>query len=207
MKRHIITIVVSSIVLIVLGFFTLGQDIQAAGTMIIEIQCIDTGVGAHAKANARGTVFDAEPKENEKFNIIAGASITLTANNVTRTGTTNSGGDFDIPNLPPGWWADKTVNYTVTKSGFDTLEGSFTCSPKVLCPEVQEIMAILAGQCPPPPPPVGGIGEQPDISEFPLETQESPGTNYTPYITGAAAVVVALVIFTAGAWYAMRRRQ
>lgn len=59
----------------------------------------------------------------------------------------------------------------------------------------------------PPPPSVGGITELPEVSEFPLETKESPGTNYTPYITGAAAVIVALVIFTTGAWYAMRRKQ
>lgn len=195
MKGHIITIVVGSIVLIVLGFFTLGQDIQAAGTMVIEIQCIDTGVGAHANASARGTVFDAEPKENEKFNIIAGASISLTANNATKTGTTDSDGDFDISNLPAGWWGDKTINYTVTKSGFDTLEGNFTCSPKP-CDEDPD--GCPAGG-------VGGIIELLDVAGTQLESSEpSSSRNFIPYI--AVAAVLGMIIIVTCFQYIGRRK-
>lgn len=51
---------------------------------------------------------------------------------------------------------------------------------------------------------VGGIAELPEISEFPLEKEESPGTNYTPYI--ATTIVIGIIIIATGFQHIRRQR-
>jgi len=150
MKRHIITIVASSIVLIVLGFFTLGQGAKAVQPMFLHnLHCVISADGRHT--HAHGFIKDS----NE--NGISGVSVTLSLTGAnTKSDTTDQTGLFVMKRVSLAFRnSNLSVNATKTDFVFVKTEGTSQCNEVSCEGEPHGNSCPIKG--------VGGIAELPSV--------------------------------------------
>jgi len=194
MKFYFIIVIISTLTLTVFGLLAFSQEAHAdeIPMNVSDFRCVVTerSIGGQVRAIAvRGTVYRTDNNAG-----VGGVTVTLRAFNVTRSEVTASNGKFNEDDDVPVAWANDEIEIWLTKVGFkDVAPASLFCNLRK-CDEDPD-------GCPS----VGGIGEQPDINEFPLETDEpSSRSSFIPYTAAVAAGVI--IIITIGTWYIKRRR-
>jgi len=203
-ERSMILSIIASIALAAVLALSIDQEVHAAPLDLYakNLRCVDTSPGSGFQMSVRGTIYYVQSGTGFEVGI-ANATVSLTANGMTRTGTTDYKGNFDI-DVPAGFVS--LISISVTTDSKDNYVGptSFNCIPIGYGCDTGDGSRIQGVAAESSCSSVGGIADLPDVKALSQESSQSSGNHVPPFAIGGAASAALIVISTA--WILRRRR-